>query len=35
MTPGARAIFLDSNVLYNNTEFVTGGHKDTGGGETE
>ena len=27
MTPGARAIFLHSNVLYNNLQFVTGGHK--------
>ena len=25
--PGARAIFLHSNVLYNNIEFVTGCHK--------
>ena len=32
MTPGARAIFLHSNVLYNNIKFVTGGHKNTGGG---
>ena len=32
---GARAIFLHSNVLYNNIQIVTGGHKNTGGGETE
>ena len=27
MTPDAHAIFLHSNVPYNNIEFVTGGHK--------
>ena len=31
LTPDARAIFLHSNVLYNNIEFVTGGHENTGG----
>ena len=34
MTPDARAVFLHSNVLYNNIEFVTGGHENTRG-ETE
>ena len=27
MTPGACAIFVHSNVLYNNIQFVTRGHK--------
>ena len=36
--PDERAVFLHSNVLYNNIEFVTGGHKKHWGGggvETE
>ena len=32
MPPGARAIFLHSNVQYNNIQFVTGGHKKHWGG---
>ena len=32
LPPDARAIFLHSNVLYNNIECVTGGHKKTLGG---
>ena len=34
MTPGARAIFLHSNVLYND-KFVTGGDNKNWGGGTK